>query len=225
MCGLLADLAELLAPTRCAGCDLPGALLCDSCHELAVRFDQSESCPRCAAPFGALVCTECWERAFSFEAAQALGDLSAPLHRAVLLYKDASERRLGALLGGLLGRQVAQAWPGWADVVTWVPPSREALRRRGFDHAGEVSLAVAAIVGARAEPLLRRTGARDQRALGREARAENAAGVFSAAGEVGGRVLLVDDVMTTGATADVAASALLDAGATNVRVAVVARAW
>jgi predicted amidophosphoribosyltransferase len=221
----LADLAELVMPTRCAGCDLPGNLLCEECLALAMRHPPSESCPRCAAPFGALVCTECWERSFAFEAAVALGDLSAPLHRAVLLYKDASERRLGSLLGALLGEVVSDRWPDWADAVAWIPPSRQALARRGFDHAGEIASGVSGALGIDCRPLLTKARAADQRLLGRVARAENTVGTFTTVADVPPRVLLVDDVMTTGATLDSAAEELLDAGATNVRVAVVARAW
>ena len=72
---------------------------------------------------------------------------------------------------------------------------------------------------------LQRTAARDQRALGRQERATNAAGTFVAIGRAPQRVLLTDDVFTTGATLDAAAAALLSAGTDAVRVAAVARAW
>jgi predicted amidophosphoribosyltransferase len=65
----------------------------------------------------------------------------------------------------------------------------------------------------------------DQRTLGRSGRARNAAGSFSAVGELAGRVVLCDDVFTTGATLDAAAAVLLEAGAEHVRCAAVARAW
>jgi hypothetical protein len=50
-----------LAPTRCAGCDMPGALLCRrECARALPRIDRRWACPRCGAPFGYLTCTECW---------------------------------------------------------------------------------------------------------------------------------------------------------------------
>jgi len=223
--GLLAGLAELIAPTRCAGCDLPGALICDDCHHHAARFARAQSCPRCGAPFGAFVCTECWERSFAFEAAIALGELAPPLSRAVVLHKDAGERRLGETLGRLLGEEVADCWPHWADAVTWIPPTHTALVRRGFDHGLALASPVGTALCAPVMPLLTRAVAKDQRALGRDARAANAAGTFGSLGAPPARVLVVDDVLTTGATLDAAAATLLDAGAEVVRVAVVARSW
>ena len=71
----------------------------------------------------------------------------------------------------------------------------------------------------------KRSAARDQRALGRSERAANVAGTFRVAARVPERVVLCDDVFTTGATLDAAAAALLSAGADAVRVAAVARAW
>lgn len=220
-----ADLAELVAPTRCAGCDLPGELLCPDCIQSVERHDDAHSCRRCATPFGALVCTECWQQSFAFQEARALGELSGPLHRAVIMYKDAQERRLGNLLGSMLGERVVAEWSGWGSVATWIPARREALARRGFDHGHELACATAQRLGVEALPLLSRVGAEDQRRLGRLARARNTAGVFSAVGHVPRRVLVVDDVMTTGATLDSAASTLLEAGASEVRILVVARAW
>jgi len=222
---LLEGLAELLAPTRCAGCELPGVLLCPRCEAVAVRFVAEQMCPSCAAPMGALVCTECWERSFAFEQALALGELAIPLARAVVLHKDAGERRLGSCLGTLLAGRVAASWSGWADAVTWVPATSKARQRRGFDHAEGLVAPVAHTLGVPALRLLDRTAARDQRALGRAERAANAAATFFAIGDIDARIIIVDDVFTTGATLDAAASTLLDAGADAVRVAVIARAW
>ncbi len=224
--GRLAEgLLELLFPTRCAGCDLPGELLCDECRESLPRVEADTACPRCGAPYGALVCTECWNATWAFDAAVALGSLEPPLSRAVVLHKDASERRLAPLLGSLLAGVVAAEWPAWTEAVSFVPATPKAIRRRGFDHAEAIAAAVADGVEAPLVPALVRTAALDQRSLGREARAANAAGSFAAVAPVRGRVLLVDDVMTTGATLDAASAALLAAGAESVRCAVLARAW
>lgn len=227
---LLEGLAELVAPTRCCGCELPGALFCSDCEQNAVAsLASSTACPSCAAPFGLLVCTECWQMEFAFEAAVALGELDGPLARAVVLHKDASERRVGARFGQLLANRIQECWREWVpnvEAVTWVPPSREALARRGFDHGAGIALPLAATLGIPARALLSRSGSgRDQRRLGRRERALNSRAAFSAVEWVPRTVLLVDDVFTTGATADGAAAALLGAGAESVRVAVLARAW
>lgn len=223
--GIAAALAELLFPTRCAGCEMPGAVLCPSCHDALPRIVAPDACPRCGAPYGRLVCTECWEREFAFEAAVALGELAAPLARAVVLHKDGGERRLGELFGGMLAACAGDLWPGWAQGVVFVPATPAALRRRGFDHARAIARGLAAELGVPLLDAMERRDVRDQRALGRTGRVENVAGSFRVTGALPARLLLCDDVFTTGATLDVAAGALLDAGALAVRVAVVARSW
>ena len=221
----LQALAELLFPTHCAGCELPGAVLCDGCIDSLPRIDPAGECQRCGAPYGWLTCTECWQREWSFEAAVALGEFEAPLSRAIVLHKDAGERRLAPVLGHLLAEQVALRWPDWAQNVAFVPATREARARRGFDHGFAIAEVVATDLHVPLTEVLVRSAALDQRVLGRDARAANAAGTFSATAAVRGRVLLVDDVLTTGATLDAAAGVLLDAGADAVRVAAVARVW
>lgn len=223
--GLLDGFLELVAPTRCAACELPGRVLCDECVGHLPLIEAAGACPLCSAPYGHLVCTECWNSEFAFEAALALGELDGGLARAIVLHKDAGERRLGGVLGNMLAETVLGHWTGWAHVVTWIPPTRAALRRRGFDHARSIAIPVAELASVEAVDLLSRTAAVDQRSLGRAARSANSKGTFSSSMAVSGRVLLVDDVMTTGSTLDAAATALLEAGAGAVRVAVVARAW
>ena len=222
---LLEGLAELLFPTRCSGCELPGAVLCDRCLDALPRIDSDGACPRCGAPFGYLTCTECWNREWAFSAGLALGEFERPLSRAVVLHKDAGERRLAVVLGELLAGQVAAQWRGWPQAVTFVPATRSAMLRRGFDHGLSIAQVVARELDVQLAASLVRSESRDQRALGRAARAANAAGSFSVDGPTEGRILLVDDVFTTGATFDAAAIALLEAGAQEVRVAAVARTW
>lgn len=223
--GWLDGLAELIAPTRCAGCELPGSVLCDECLAAISSYVRAQACPVCAAPCGALVCTECWNTEFAFSATVAVGEFGPRLGRAVALHKDAGERRLGPRLGHLLATEVHRQWDDWADAITWVPAAPAKQRRRGFDHALAIAHPVAALLGAPMLELLSRGDAADQRALGREQRASNVASAFASKGSAPARVVLVDDVMTTGATAQEASRALLQGGATEVRVAVIARAW
>jgi len=222
---LLEGLAELLFPTRCAGCEMPGSVLCDACRLGIPRIERTGACLRCGAPFGWLTCTECWNREWAFSAALALGEFERPLSRAVILHKDAGERRLAAVFGALLAEEVADAWPSWPEAVAFVPATNAALARRGFDHGRAIAESLSAELGVPMLEVLARAAARDQRSLGRVAREHNVAGSFSASGSVGGCVLLTDDVLTTGATLDAAAGVLLAAGAEEVRVAVVARTW
>lgn len=229
---LLDAILEVVAPTRCAGCDFPGTLLCDDCRASLAIINQVHACPRCGAPFGLLTCTECWQSEFAFEAAWCLGTLERPLSRCITLYKDGGERRLaptlaGVLLDGCDGQEPA-AWVGdWADAIVAVPASRAAVSRRGFDHAASLAQAMADRCGVPRLEALARPVRRDQRALGRAGRQENLSGAFTNTPDVvvPKRVLLIDDVMTTGSTLDAAAEALLASGAQEVRVWALARAW
>lgn len=222
---LLDALLEIIAPTRCAGCDLPGAVLCDACRARSRNVDRRWACPLCGAPFGTLTCTECWDREHAFSAAIALGTLERPLSRVITMYKDAGERRLAGELGGLLA-DALEPWRGWGDAVVWIPSSRAAIARRGFDHAEELAARTASRLALPLEPALAHLRALDQRGLSRDLRRANAAGSLTLARAAPvGNVILLDDVMTTGATLDAAAEALLRGGAAEVRAAVLARAW
>lgn len=146
------------------------------------------------------------------------------MSRVITLYKDGGERRLADELAQRLA-ETAGEWRTWADAIAHVPASPSAVRRRGFDHASLLAEATAARLGLPHLSALDRRDARDQRELGREARRANVAHAFVArAPDLPRRILLVDDVFTTGATLHAASSALLASGAGEVRALCVARA-
>ena len=225
-------LLDLVFPPRCAGCDCPGSLLCTACAAEVRPIDPRAACVRCGAPVaGPSGCGECRGRTFAFESARAATLLEHPVSRAVVLLKDGGERRYADLLAGMLAERAA----GWVDpacTLVPVPASPAAVRRRGFDHAVDLARALGSLTGAPTARLLEAAPAADQRSLGRQERFANRAGAFRLArprgwereGEVPARVVLVDDVLTTGATLDAAARVLRAAGATDVRGLVVARA-
>jgi predicted amidophosphoribosyltransferase len=128
--------------------------------------------------------------------------------------------------GERLGRAVRAAAIARVDVVTWVPSDQRRLKERGVDHAGRLAAGVAGVLGRPMAALLR-AGPRiaDQASLPAGRRRALPDDAFRARGLIGGaRVLLVDDVLTTGATVRAAVLALVAAGADPVRVAVLARA-
>ena len=106
------------------------------------------------------------------------------------------------------------------SLITWVPARPADVRERGYDHAALLAQGLAAALGLPARPLLRRIGtALDQAGLGVEERRRNLERVFSAVPHEGG-VVLVDDVVTTGATLAACGSALRRAGSPSVEAVV-----
>lgn len=225
----MSALVDFVFPPRCAGCDRPGTLLCDRCSADIVRIDPATACARCGAPLRAAPCAECGGRPFAFSAARCAALLEPPVSRAIVVLKDGGERRYARVLAAVLAESIGP-WLEDAGLIVPVPASPAALRRRGFDHASDLALALGRATGLPAARLLRAHPGADQRELGRDARFRNRLGAFyldpaaSRHGVVAGaRIVLVDDVLTTGASFDAASRALLDAGAGEVRAAAVAR--
>ena len=150
------------------------------------------------------------------------GDVRESLHR----YKFGNARYYAAVYGRLLAMRILRDLPQ-ADIITWVPVSRKRLRERGYDQVQLLAEAVSPELGIPAEPLLNKF--RDNQANSSlktpEERRANVLGVYRAAAPdriAGKRVLLLDDIVTTGATASECARVLLTAGAKEVKLATVA---
>ncbi|MDH3707306.1 MAG: hypothetical protein OES57_14655, partial [Acidimicrobiia bacterium] len=115
---------------------------------------------------------------------------------------------------GELGQAMARAAPGDHDVVTWLPTTGRRRRQRGFDQARLLAVAVARASGRPGRPLLRRVDAQAQ--TGRSRRDRLGGPTLHVAGPAEGVVVLVDDVVTTGASLRAGARALTEAGAVRV---------
>jgi len=157
-----------------------------------------------------------------------LGPLDGALARAIVIMKDAGEERLAPELGFLLAERIASEWPGWADAIAYVPVTEAARRRRGFDQGERIAYAVAACLQLPVGRFLERLCSTDLRTLNREQRRIEVAKSFQPGPDAHEapryqRLLLVDDVFTTGATAQACAQLLMDGGAAEVRVACLAR--
>jgi len=220
----LADaLLELLYPPRCAGCGGPGEPFCASCADALVPA--GDGCPRCGRPGRAAACGACLAHPPSFEAVQAGGLFGGPLADAIHALKYGDRPALARPLGRWLAASVSL--PPGAMVVA-VPLGRRRRLDRGYDQASRLAEHLARATGAPclAGALRRVRETPPQVGRSRVARAANVAGAFAAdPRRVSGRELvLVDDVVTTGATAEAAARALLVAGARRVTVVALARA-
>ena len=171
---------EALSPTRCAGCERSGALICQDCLAALALIDSRHSCTRCGAPFGDLLCTECSVEGTSSAMAEALDRCLAcavythPLPRIIKAYKDAGERRLAPYLAELLYDTALHAQVAaperlgcvlsGADAVVFVPATAAAFRRRGFDHMEAIARPFCELSGV---PLLDRS---EERRVGKECR-------------------------------------------------------
>jgi ComF family protein len=190
-------------------------------------------CPRCGKPLDARpgrggLCQPC--RSGDLQAldwARAVYPFTGPVREAIHRFKYGRERARAAHLGQPVVALLDQL-PSSDDYrLLPVPLSAERRRERGYNQAEELARVLAAATGWPLETALARTRAtRPQVGLDRAARHRNVRGAFTWQGAslAGARLILVDDVLTTGATADACAAVLKAAGADWVGLVTVARA-
>lgn len=225
---LLDGLAGKL-PGQCAVCRAwPAQPVCDSC---VARFAQPQPrCRRCALPVpeGVAECGRCLREPPPLDACHAGVGYGYPWSALITQFKFQGQPGWARTFATLMRRAPGlRAALGRADLVVPMPLSRERLAERGFNQA--LLLARSLDAGkAHAGVLLRIRHTPAQTALDRRGRLANVAGAFAvepsqAASLRAKRVLLVDDVMTSGASVFGAAAALRQAGAAGVAAAVLAR--
>ena len=211
---------DLLLPQRCVACRAPGAQLCAACVERLPRL-APPLCARCGKPTAWPVerCVECAGRRLSFARARQAVAYDDDVRAIVHAWKERGLRRLAAVAVDL----VAAAVEPPDAALTFVAPDRERRRARGDHPAEALANGLAERWGVPVLALLERRRGRRQRGLPLDERRRNVRGSFSAR-PAPARVVLVDDVYTSGATTDAAASALRRAGAREVDVVTFARA-
>ncbi len=218
---------DLLFPRECAFCQRALAadepIACAAC-DAHIEWIGGEACGRCGAAMTGKVCGECEEKKLIFEAAVAAGRYSGYLRELVHRFKFHRQMWLAKPFAERLVVKVRD-WP--IDVVVPVPARPLKILWEGRLHGASETLAER-LASLLKKPLawalkqIRTTKA--QVVLKREERIENPKGAYGSKKSVDGKnVLLVDDVLTTGATANDCARAMLVAGAKRVYVAVIGR--
>lgn len=215
------DLVDLMIATSCAACTQPGRAVCARCAAVVrtspvMHRTGDPMLPELAPVYSA-------------------GLYQDTLRSLLLANKERGGRLLTPLLGESLGRAITAALEGEAPVrfraatvaLVPIPTSRAARADRGGDTVLAIARAAARTVGGvrrcRVERVLQPTGARvDQAGLDRLARFANLAGAFRARRAAADLVIVVDDIITTGATAAAACHALALAGSPAVAVVTVA---
>ena len=219
-----------LAPSRCAVCaGTARRTVCAPCEADLAALAAGACCPLCGlSTSGGEICGGCLRNPPPFASTTAALRYAAPLDMLVTRFKFGGGWQLAEFLAELAGRRLDLAKLGDVAVAVPLHPSRE--RQRGFNQSRELARRLCAKSGG-AIPLMegwvlrvantpRQTGMKD-----RAERRRNVRGAFFASPQARGRrVVVVDDVMTTGATLEEIARTLKRAGAKSVANAVLGRA-
>lgn len=230
-------LSEAVWQTRCVICDVPGVALCSKCSRELPYLDQLLACPLCGAPWGRGICCECNQQTLNWKGLARFpldGCVSAVLlspetKRIVTVFKDRGEQQLSEIIAHHMANVLPPSWQAGAALVP-IPARTSAVRERGFDHISLIGAELSHITGMPLTPLLRAKPRRDQRELDARQRLANMVGSFdlepNGAFPYGNalkarlgimpRIVLIDDVFTTGATLFTAGNTLRAAGAKEV---------
>ena len=229
---ILAEADRLLFPPVCLACnariDQAGQVLCGDCRNRLVRIDK-DYCPRCGGPLLDYHCPACAEQRFAFDFARAAYVYESPVRELVHAFKYSSLRSPAAFFTpAMLRIPAASRLAGHFDFVMAVPLHPVRQRERGYNQSALLARQLARELRIRySNPVRRVHNTASQTNLSREARLRNLDEAFALkrkAEVAGRRVLLVDDVFTTGTTVNEIAKLLKKAGAAKVAVLTASRA-
>ena len=224
------NLLDIIFPPCCAGCGKSGHVLCSSCIEKIPPL-VPPLCPQCGTQLPSYgVCPRCQYHRLNLSGLRVVSAYQEPLRSYIHALKYEGNTRLAEPLGILMAR----AWVSYGlpvDMIVPVPLHSERQQRRGYNHAQLLAEVCAAQVQVPLHEhiLIRTRATMAQVELAPSARYQNVAGAFVcnrafATGTLyGRRILIIDDVCTTGATLEACAAPLFAAGAMAVWALVLAR--
>jgi len=231
----LLSAADAVWPRRCLHCDRPtdsSVCLCESCTE-ALTTDRHSCCPRCSTTIGPHAdasggCLRCHAQKFHFASAQRLGVYDGELRDVILQMKQRAGETLAEVVGWVWASARRETlMKSQPQEVVPIPLHWRKRFARGFNQAESIARGVAKGLGIplRKGVIRRVKSTLQQSGISPTERRENLKDAFRPANGRrlnGLRILLIDDVLTTGATADAASVAILAGGAAQVDVAVLA---
>jgi ComF family protein len=223
-----ADLLALIFPDRCASCDQEGSSFCRDCQQ-KVEYLVPPLCPLCGYPsLDNLLCHRCQQSPLAIDGIRSVAFFEGPLRRAMHKLKYQGLRTVAVPLGQMMSAYW-QREPLPADVIVPVPLHRRRLRQRGYNQAGLLAQVLGQEIGlpVHEDWLVRTKATSSQVDLDAAERKQNVAEAFQCKNReaiVGCRVLLIDDVCTTGATLEACSLALRQAGAQSVWALTLGRA-
>ncbi len=217
---MLQTIFQMISPSHCIKCNALGGLFCVRCENKCVQ-PPSPACYRCnklSADFK--TCRPCRSSTPIFSV-HKLGLYEDWVKELIFVMKFAPNREAARLLGSRMAKQID---PEKIELITYVPTDRKRVRQRGFDHAKLIAQQVSSELDLPLVHSLSRRHSARQVGMSRADRRRQMTDMFMVRGDhhQGSRVLLVDDVLSTGATIEAAAKAIKSSGAYRVQVAVAA---
>jgi ComF family protein len=220
---------DFFLPKACCLCNAKGSLLCQQCQNVVYRH-RSPSCTGCGLRQGC----DCNTAGWAIDQTIALTDYEAPFDRLITALKFSGHIKIAAVLGEHMGLALAP----WLEnlpqpvALTPVPLSIRRFSERGFNQARQLAKAAQQTLNSRAaqaniqlhDYLLRQSATQAQALLDRNERLANLSGAYALANSKPKKqVVLIDDVMTTGATLNTCATLLKANGCETVWALVAAR--
>lgn len=226
-------LSAWLWPSVCVLCRGPGQPRLDLCAACAADLPRTEAvCVRCAAPLAAapqtdLICGACLRRAPFFHAAYAPFRYGYPIDRLIQRLKYGRDGACGRVLGALLAQALAQRAPAsLPQILIPMPLAARRYRERGFNQAMELARPLRSMLGlsVRNDLMVRLRETQEQAGLKQKERRRNVRGAFALCRPLAVQhAAILDDVITTGCTANEVAKVLRRAGVRKIEVWAAAR--
>lgn len=215
---MIEALISILAPHHCINCLEVGAKLCDHCMN-NINISQLSYCLRCRGRLVQQNCTSC-RLPYSYIASYM--PRTGLIKQLIDDYKFSGARAAAKSLAKILDSNMPY-FPGEV-VVTYLPTARKHIRQRGFDHSRLIAKHLAQRRQLKLKNLLRRKRTAQQVGSSRADRIKQAKGLYSSSARLNQEItyILIDDVVTTGASVYQAAKAMRAAGARKIAVITVA---